>query len=210
MAKQSAPPAPPPAPAPAPVVPGPAAPVVPPAPTAAQQLEQARFAAALAHVTTEGPDGSAVPPVHAAQRPANLPPGVPWDGRAPVFEPPAAPAPNLPYEDPSIVAHRAMLAEEEKRLQLLRARNPVPQIPDVTPLPHSHLSGAQQRAIVVREGADPLHVEAFQVLGNLVAGGLVAPGYDKRPLLALLQKLEAAVQYVPAAVSAPAAPDEKK
>lgn len=143
----------------------------------------------------------------ASQRPANLPPGVPWESghQAQVVNAPVTNAPANPWDDASTIAHRSMLADEERRLQVLRARNPIPQIPDITPLPFSHLSGAQRKPVVVRHDADPLLVEAFETLSTLVAGGLISPAYDKSKVLSVMQKIERSIEYVPAqVVTAPA------
>ena len=199
----TAPVAPPAAAAPAPSV------IPPPQPQTAQQ---ALFDQAMRAVQVDvGHDQS--DPL-AGGRPANLPAAVPWESghvQQPSRTPtqPAEYVTTNPLDDPAIMAHRGMLADEERRLAALRAKSPVVPIPDTTPLPYSHLTATQKRSIVVRHDVDPLLVEAYNVLSILVAGGLIAPAYDKSRVLACLQKMEKAIEYVPAVV-APAPGDEKK
>lgn len=172
-----------------------------------QALEQARFASAMSQVQTtvdDSVDGAApsprAPQLQPQQRPINLPQNVPWEQqqRSQHVQQPPHYNPNMPAQDPALMAHRAMLAEDEQRLEALRARNPIPAIPDISPLPYSHLTATQQRQLTVRHDADPLHVDAYQILTALLAGGVISPAYNKQPVLTLVQKLEAAIVWVPA------------
>lgn len=200
---------------PVPAITPPASPptVTVPQPTAQQQAQKAMFESALKNVQVDqGEDGNVLTGQQPNQRPSNLPAGVPWESghvqQASQQQQPVAPA--NPWDDAATIAHRSMLADEERRLAAMRAKNPLPAIPDITSMPSSFVSGAQKRDLVVKDGADPLLVEAYDCLSTLVAGGLISPAYDKRKVLGTMQKIEQAIQYVPASlVTAPGA-DEKK
>lgn len=183
-----------------------------PQPTAQQQAQKAMFESALKNVQVDkGTDGDVLTG-QPNQRPSNLPAGVPWESghvqQPTQHQSPAAPA--NPWDDAATIAHRSMLADEERRLAAMRAKNPMPQIPDITSMPSSFVSGAQKRDLVVKEGADPLLVEAYDCLSTLVAGGLISPAYDKRKVLSTMQRIEGAIQYVPASLVTPPTGEEKK
>lgn len=141
--------------------------------------------AALSQIITEPPSGP-VPPV--------VTPGV---DKVPVApgQPPIGGKRNL--EEESLLAYRAMLAQEEQRL----AQRTEHAAPLVYPQPQSVVPsqfGVGAAELVIREGADPLLVESFKILRRLVASGVaMTAGFDPRQLFSHMEKLRAAIEYVP-------------
>ncbi len=165
----------------------------PPAPPAGNDF--AKFDRALPddvlkHIVTDAPSG-AVPPV--------VTPGV---DKVPVApgQPPLGGKRDV--EEEAQGAYRAMLRVEEARLAAMPKPPPLftGNAPSVVPTAF----GAGAAELVVREGADPLHVESFKILRRLVAGGMIQPGaFDPRQLFGHLNALRVAVEYQPKPVVVP-------
>jgi len=93
-------------------------------------------------------------------------------------------------------AYRAMLRAEEERLARMPKPPPLFTAPPQSVVPSAFGQGAAE--LVVREGADPLLVECLRLLRRLVAGGAMPQGmFDNRQLFSLMERLRAAVEYVP-------------
>lgn len=95
-----------------------------------------------------------------------------------------------------------MLRQEEARLAAIPKPAPMfAAAPAQTVIPTHFGAGAAE--LVIREGADPLHVECFKALRRfVVTGAAMQGGANPRETYALLERLRAAIEYAPKPVVA--------
>lgn len=153
-----------------------APPVIGPPPTDAKGLADfhAKMDAALSQIKVDAPTGE-VPPAPTIPNAADL---------------------RVNPEEQALLAHRATLAEEERRLEARRAANPMPAAGPVNKGLIPSAWGSAQAELVVREGADPLYVESFRTLRRLVAGGSpLLAAMDVPGMLKLIAALRDRIEY---------------
>lgn len=172
-----------------------APPPVPPAPAGKDDF--ARFdrtvGDALSQIVESPPSGP-VPPLKTPLGPADA-----TVAPQPHTAPPAANTAQT-QEDQALEAYRAMLRAEEKRLESLPKPPPMVTGPVGGYVPSAF--GASQQELVVREGADPLHIESFKLLRRLVASGsALLTLVDYESFTRHLTKLKEAIEPKPPVVT---------